>query len=134
MTRVALPLSLAAALVLSACGSDPNTMESRSAQPRAAGAQTPTVAYTPGSGVVQAVTPAPRMASAGATAGAPVTTTRSEPGSSAGAGAAGAAGPYQRLAIRMDDGRIQYVDMAGPEVPPVGTRVQLTPDHQIVRQ
>jgi hypothetical protein len=24
--------------------------------------------------------------------------------------------------------------MAGPDIPPVGTRVQLTPDHQIIRQ
>jgi hypothetical protein len=34
----------------------------------------------------------------------------------------------------MDDGRVQYVDMAGPDIPAVGTRVQLTPDHQIIRQ
>jgi hypothetical protein len=40
----------------------------------------------------------------------------------------------QRLAIKMDDGRVQYVDMAGGDIPPVGTRVQLTPDHQIIRQ
>jgi hypothetical protein len=39
-----------------------------------------------------------------------------------------------RLAIRMEDGRTQYVDMAGPEIPAVGTRVQLTPDHKIIRQ
>jgi hypothetical protein len=41
----------------------------------------------------------------------------------------------QRLAIRMDDGRVQYVDMAsGQDVPPVGSRVQLTPDFKIIRQ
>lgn len=130
MNRVALPLSLAAALALSACGSDPNTMASRSPSPPAAtGTQAATLAYTPGSGVVQSVTVAPRMASAGAS-GAPMTTTRSEPVTSAGA----TTGTLQRLAIRMDDGRIQYVDMAGPDIPPAGTRVQLTPERQIIRQ
>jgi hypothetical protein len=39
-----------------------------------------------------------------------------------------------RLAIRMENGRTQYVDMAGPDIPPVGTRVQLTPDYKIIRQ
>lgn len=126
---VVLPLSLAAALVLSACGSDPNTMASRSSPPAATGTQAPTLAYTPGSGVVQSVTVAPRMASAGASTGA-VTTTRSEPVTSAGA----TTGAHQRLAIRMDDGRIQYVDMAGPDIPPAGTRVQLTPERHIIRQ
>ena len=131
MNRVAFPLSLAAALVLSACGSDPNTMASRSPSPPAAtGTQAPTLAYTPGSGVVQSVTVAPRMASAGASTGAPVTTTRSEPVTSAGA----TTGTHHRLAIRMDDGRIQYVDMAGPDIPPAGTRVQLTPERHIIRQ
>jgi hypothetical protein len=127
MIRSALPLAVVAALGLSACGSSPD----RDPAPRAAA---PTVGqpvpYRAGSGVVQAVTPAPRVASAGATS-APVTTTRGEPVTSAGATTAG---QYQRLAIRMDDGRVQYVDMAGPDIPPVGTRVQLTPDHRIIRQ
>jgi hypothetical protein len=34
------------------------------------------------------------------------------------------------LAIRMDDGRLQYIDTAS-EVP-VGSRVELTPDHRIM--
>lgn len=133
MIRLALPLSIAAALGLSACGSDPNTMDSRS--PRAAApAATPanTLPYRAGSGVVQSVTAAPRAAaSAGGTT--PVTTTRGDAVTTAGATTAGASAVH-RLAIRMDDGRVQYVDMAGPEVPPVGTRVQLTADHQIIRQ
>ena len=134
MIRSALPLSIAAALGLSACGSDPNTMSSREPAPRAATAPSQTLPYRAGSGVVQSVTAAPRIASAGATA--PVTTTRAEPVSSAGASATtGASGTtYQRLGIRMDDGKMQYVDMAGPDIPTVGTRVQLTPDHQIIRQ
>lgn len=130
MTRVALPLSFAAALGLSACGSDPNTMASRGPAPSAAATQAPTLAYTPGSGVVQSVTAAPRMASAGASAPGQVTTTRSEPVTSAGA----TGSTMQRLAIRMDDGRVQYVDMAGPDIPPAGTRVQLTPERHIIRQ
>lgn len=135
MMRLALPLSLAAALGLSACGSEPK----KAAPPALSSTPAPTQssAYRPGSGVVQSVMPAPRMASAGAsTAGAstPATTTRGDavaaPGSSAGASGA----PMQRLAIRMEDGTVQYVDMAGPDVPPVGSRVQLTPDRQIIRQ
>lgn len=132
MIRRALPLAILAALGLSACGTGPKRMGEPAPRAAAAPSQSPTqsLAYRAGSGVVQSVTPAPRMASAGGTA--PVTTTRAEPVSSAGATAPG---QYQRLAIRMDDGRVQYVDMvAGPDVPPVGTRVQLTPDYKIVRQ
>jgi hypothetical protein len=132
MIRSALPLSLAAALGLSACGSDPNTMASRDAQPSAAAAQPQPTGYRAGSGVVQSVTAAPRMASSGASA--PVTTTRGEPVGAAGAASGSTAVAMQRLAIRMDDGRVQYVDMAGTDIPPVGSRVQLTPDHQIIRQ
>jgi hypothetical protein len=129
MIRSALPLAVVAALGLSACGTSPD----RDPAPRAAAPTAPAgqpVPYRAGSGVVQAVTAAPRAASAGGSA--PVTTTRGQPVTSAGASTA--IGQYQRLAIRMDDGRVQYVDMAGTDIPPVGTRVQLTPDHQIIRQ
>ena len=34
------------------------------------------------------------------------------------------------LAIRMDDGRLQYVDT--PSSVPVGSRVELTPEHRII--
>lgn len=137
MIRSALPLAVVAALGLSACGTSPD----RDPAPRAAAPAAPVgqpVPYQAGSGVVQSVTPAPRAAaSAGASArsagaSAPVTTTRGEPVTSA--GATTAPGQYQRLAIRMDNGRVQYVDMAGPDIPPVGTRVQLTPDYKIIRQ
>lgn len=134
MIRSALPLTIAATLGLSACGSDPNTMSSRQPAPRAAAAApaVATLPYRAGNGVVQSVTAAPRIASAGATK-APVTTTRTEPVTSAGASAT-AGTTYHRLGIRMDDGKMQYVDMAGADIPTVGTRVQLTPDHQIIRQ
>lgn len=127
MIRRAFPLAILAALGLSACGTGPKMGEPA---PRASVVHTQPTGYRAGSGVVQSVTPAPRRASAGGSA--PVTTTRPEPATSAGSTAAG--GEYHRLAIRMDDGRVQYVDMAGPDVPVVGTRVQLTPDYQIVRQ
>ena len=135
MIRIALPLSIAAALVLTACGSSPRSPE---AAPRA-GPTTQTLPYQAGNGVVQSITVAPRPASAGAT-GAPVTTTRGEPVTSAGtttgaaAGTTAAPGTMHRLAIRMDDGRIQYVDMAGPDIPAAGSRVQLTSDYRIIRQ
>lgn len=128
MIRRALPLAVLAALGLSACGTDPRMGEP---SPRSSAVHTQPVPYRAGSGVVQSVTPAPSMASAGGT-GAPVTTTRAEPVTSA--GATTAPGPHQRLAIKMDDGKMQYVDMAGPDIPAVGTRVQLTPDYKIVKQ
>jgi hypothetical protein len=133
MIRSALPLAFAAAFGLSACGSNPNTQSSRTPQPSASATQGQPIGYQAGSGVVQSVTAAPRMASAGSSSG-PVTTTRKEPVGAAGAAAGSTAVAMQRLAIRMDDGRVQYVDMAGPDIPPVGSRVQLTPDHQIIRQ
>jgi hypothetical protein len=131
MTRVTIPLSIAAALVLAACGSSPTTTTTS----RAPTPATQTLPYHAGNGVVQSITVAPRPASAGAS-GAPVTTTRGEPVTSAGAasGTSAAPGTMHRLAIRMDDGRTQYVDMAGADIPAVGTRVQLTPDYKIIRQ
>ncbi len=138
MKRSAIPLAIAAALVLAACGSSPTKTSSRAATPTA-GPTPQTLPYQTGNGVVQSITVAPRPASAGAS-GAPVTTTRGEPVTSAGsttgaaAGTTAAAGTMHRLAIRMDDGRTQYVDMAGPDIPAVGTRVQLTPDYKIIRQ
>lgn len=142
MIRPVLPLSVVAALVLAGCGSNPTTASRPAAASKASTQTTQTLPYQPGSGVVQSITVAPSAASAGAS-GAPVTTTRGEPVRSAGAtpgsasgtaGAGATAGAMHRLAIRMEDGRTQYVDMAGPEIPAVGTRVQLTPDYKIIRQ
>ena len=133
MIRPVLPLAFAGALALSACGTDPNNIPNRDPAPRASATHVQPMPYRAGSGVVQSVAAAPRMASAGPSS--PVTTTRNEPVTSAGSAAGStAAGAMNRLAIRMDDGRVQYVDMAGPDIPAVGTRVQLTPDHQIIRQ
>jgi hypothetical protein len=119
MTRVALPLSLAAAALLAACAS-PAPGPTASAE-RIVTQEMP---YRPGTGVVTAATTAPTLASAGATT----------PSTTAPATSPMAPGASQRLAIRMEDGSIQYVDVTGSNVPPVGSRVQLTADHQIIKQ
>jgi hypothetical protein len=129
MIRTVLPIAAVAVLVLAGCSSSPTTTAKPATAPAAPTPTTQTLPYQPGSGVVQSITVAPSAASTGAS-GAPVTTTRGEPVRSAGA----TAGTMHRLAIRMENGRTQYVDMAGAEIPAVGTRVQLTPDYKIIRQ
>ena len=57
--------------------------------------------------MVQAVTPAPMMAAAGATASSPE--------------------PMQRLEIKMSDGRMQYVDTRSREIAK-GDRIQIGED------
>lgn len=105
MTRTAASLTLVA-LALSACmstGPEQGT-------PRIATQEMP---YRPGHGVVIAAmrAPLPVTAAAGGTA------------------AAGATAPY-RLAIRMDGGRVQYVDTEQADIT-VGSRVELGADHTI---
>lgn len=63
--------------------------------------------YTPGQGTVTAVMPAPSSAAAG-----------------------GSGEPMQRLEVRMDDGKVQYVDVPSKDFPK-GTRVTLTQDKLI---
>jgi hypothetical protein len=75
--------------------------------------------YHPGTGVVEAVNPAPApIAAAGGSA-------------PASAGVTGA--PLNRLTIRMDDGRIQYIDTDSSELTR-GTRVRLTDARLIEKQ
>jgi hypothetical protein len=71
--------------------------------------------YRAGSGVVESVTPAPRpfMAAAGGSAS-------SEP-------------TLYRLAIRMNDGRLRYLDTESTEFPR-GTRVRLRDERVIEKQ
>lgn len=107
MVKTAVPLAILAAALLGACAG-PRTSERTAAAPAAQ-----PVTYQAGTGVVQSASPAPTLASAGA---------------STPSGAA-----LQRLAIRMDDGRMAYVDTSSREFP-VGTRVRLTPDRMIERQ
>jgi hypothetical protein len=75
--------------------------------------------YRPGTGVVQAVTPAP-----GAIAAGPQTSARSAAASDSG---------MQRLRIRMDDGNMVYVDTPSKDFAP-GQRVQLSAANQIQKQ
>ena len=90
-------------------------------------ARTDTVAITPieqpyraGTGVVQAVTPAPGPVVAG-----PNTSKRSP--------AAVSDSGMQRLRVRMDDGRMMYVDTPSRDIAP-GTRVLLSDANEIARQ
>jgi hypothetical protein len=109
MRRFGLPLSLVASLVLAACA------PGQVGQPTAAApaVQPQEMPYRAGSGVVQSAMPAPApLAAAGATAPA------AQPGERI------------RLAVRMDDGRIQYVDAPKGDYH-VGQRVELTPDRMI---
>ena len=114
MTRIALPLSILAAAVLSACSSPgPSSQASQPITPQQ-------VAYRSGSGVVQSVTPAPSAVNASSGGSAASRTPASESGLS-------------RLAIKMDDGSMQYIDTATRDFS-AGTRVRLTQDRLIERQ
>lgn len=104
MVRLAVPLSLLALATLSACSTPPQTGGPSQAAPNIVPHVHP---YRAGTGVVQAVMPTPVAAGAGASAE-----------------------PMQRLEIKMDDGRIQYVDTSSRELTK-GTRVQLTEDKLI---
>jgi hypothetical protein len=76
--------------------------------------------YRAGTGVVQAATPAPGLIAAG-----PQTSARSP--------AAPSDSGLQRLRIRMDDGRMVYVDTPGKDFAP-GQRVLLSDANEIRRQ
>jgi hypothetical protein len=103
MVRLAVPLSILAAATLSACSAPPQ----QGGPAPAPKVVTNVHPYMAGNGVVQAVMPAPATAAAGGTAEG-----------------------MQRLEIKMDDGRIQYVDTPSREFTK-GTRVQLTEDKLI---
>jgi hypothetical protein len=124
-TRIA-SLSILAAALLAACA--PNTSTVRPALEPSARIAPQEIAYRPGTGVVQSVTPAPVMGSAIA-GGSAVTNRPEAPVGTEGNRAT--AGQMQRLAIRMDDrGDIQYVDTDATEFQR-GMRVELTPNHYI---
>jgi hypothetical protein len=126
MTRLALaaPIALLAAALAAGCSSPPKTPAAAQIKP----VQQP---YMAGTGVVQAVKPAPAPM---ATAQAP-SESKPAPGASAPAGAKPAPAPtsgMQRLSIRMDNGRMVWVDTPSTEFQP-GTRVQLTEANEIRR-
>jgi hypothetical protein len=94
------PFAVAAVALLGACSTTPP-------QPITPNIATIVHPMRAGTGVVQAVMPAPIMA--GATA------------------SAGSSEPMQRLEIKMNDGRVQYVDTKSGELAK-GDRVQLSED------
>jgi len=100
--------ALAATALLGACSTPP-----QSTAPNIATIVHPLRA---GTGVVQAVMPAPIMAGTTASASSSGTTA-----------SAGSSGPMQRLEIKMSDGKMQYVDIRSNEIAK-GDRVQLGAD------
>ena len=121
MIRIAFAVPVVAAALLAAgCTSPgPRNPASTSMAPQAQ-----PVAYWAGTGVVQSVTPAP--APLNATGGA--TTAQSRNPSATTPATSG----LHRLRIRMDDGRMMYVDTPSADIAP-GTRVQLTENNEIRR-
>jgi hypothetical protein len=95
------PFALAAIALLGACSTAPS-------QPTAANINTIVHPLRAGTGVVQAVMPAPMMAAAGGTA-------------------ASSTEPMQRLEVKMSDGRVQYIDTPSREIAK-GDRIQLGAD------
>jgi hypothetical protein len=106
MLRAKAPLAILAAVALAGCalrGPDVASAPAGATAPAGPRIATQNLPYVPGTGVVQSVAPAPASGE-----------------------------PLSVLAIRMDDGRMQYIDTASNV--PVGARVQLTPDHKIIVQ
>jgi len=131
MRKFALPLTLIAAAGLAACASPETKTSATSGPPFAASVpKERSVDYRPGFGVVESISSAPTLsASAGQTA------VRS-PTSPSAVGASGApvtssGEPLYRLAVRMEDGRLQYIDT--DENYAVGTRIELLPERLIRR-
>jgi hypothetical protein len=105
MPRIAASVSILAIAALSACVHEPSRNEPQIVRQE--------IPYQPGTGMVEAVTPAP----------APV----------AAAGASGSSRPLNRLTIRMDSGAVQYIDTDSSDFGR-GNRIELTPDRMIRKQ
>jgi len=104
MLKAAAALSILAAALAGCASRGPDAAATSGATaPSGARVVTQTMPYRPGTGVVQSVSRA-----------------------------ADAREPLSVLAIRMDDGRMQYIDTASNV--PAGARVQLTADHKIIVQ
>ena len=120
MMRLAFAVPVVAALLAAGCTNPgPRNPASTSMAPVAQ-----PVAYWAGTGVVQTVTPAPAPlnAAGGATTAQSRNPSATTPPSS---------GMY-RLGIRMDNGRMMYVDTSSADFSP-GTRVQLSENNEIRR-
>jgi hypothetical protein len=112
MKRLALAAPILAALIAACASPGPQSPASATITPQP-------VAYWSGTGVVQAVTPAPGPIAAGP---------RKDSGKVPDAKESG----MQRLRIRMDDGRMLYVDTPSRDFQP-GARVQLSDANEIRR-
>jgi hypothetical protein len=120
MRKLLLPLCAAA--VLGACSHNPDTSF-------ASGRIVPQpVAYYSGFGVVDRVVASPSAAAGGSAVISQRPGTSSTDGADIRTGAA--AGGLNRVFIRMDDGRVQFVDTASSELQR-GMRVELLPDRTI---
>jgi hypothetical protein len=121
MNRLALaaPIAILAVLAAGCTSPGPSNPASASIKP----VEQP---YRAGTGVVQAVTPAPGPIAAGPSTSAAPTTSAKNPSAPSDSG-------LQRLRIRMDDGRMMYVDTPSRDFQP-GTRVQLSDANEIRKQ
>lgn len=130
MTRLpyaAIPLAILAALAAGCASRQPSS-------PSAQGIKPIEQPYRAGTGVVQSVTAAPAAVAAGpTTSGAENTAARNPATPAVGATTVPANTGLQRLRIRMDDGRMVYVDTPSRDFAP-GTRVQLSDANEIRRQ
>jgi hypothetical protein len=114
MTRIALPLSIFAIAALSACSS--YQPPAASSAPATSATKPSELPYSAGFGVVQNVKPAPApMAGVGG----------SSPESKS-----ASSGTMYRLTIKMDNGKIQWVDTNSDEIK-TGMRIELTHDRMI---
>jgi len=112
MTRLAFAAPLAVLAAFSAGCTSPGPDK-----PATASVTPIELPYRAGTGVVQAVTPAPGPIAAGTSTSAKSPAAASDSG-------------LQRLRIRMDDGRMMYVDTPGRDFAP-GQRVQLSDANEI---
>jgi hypothetical protein len=114
MRKLALSLCLASiAAALAACstynrGPAPRATASQSAIPPAPAIGAPQAALRPGTGRIEAMSATPQLSAAGGSA----------------------PGAMKRLAVKMEDGSVQYVDSDAPGLA-VGQRVELTRDGYI---
>jgi len=123
MTRLALvaPIAVLTALFAGCASRGP-------AEPAPVAIKPIELPYHAGTGVVQAVTPAPKAV----VASGPTASAATAPATSARSPAVVSQMEMQRLRIRMDDGRTLYVDTPSRDFA-AGTRVQLSDTNEIRR-
>lgn len=124
MKLIAIPLSILAVAAVGGCASNrpADTFPRASIQPQP-------VAYRAGQGTITQVTASPSYYGSAAAGGSARATSSAANSAGANIGTASASG-YQRLTIRMDDGKMQYLDTDTREFRP-GQRVELLPNQTI---